>query len=90
VNLIAGFDVHVGAFRLVVGVEVDTWAAADVARVVAVSTVPCAVAASRNFLERDRVGRKQYLCHVSLPDLVCAMCVQIWTATILDWDTGSV
>ena len=48
VNLIAGVDVDVGAFSLVVRVELDTGLAADVTRVDAVSTVACAVAAGLN------------------------------------------
>ena len=89
VNLIAGVDMHVGAFRLVVRVQVDTRVANDIALVVTVSTVACTVAAGRNF-ERDGVGRKRCLCHVSLPELVCTLCVPMWTAAILDLDAGSV
>src|SRR5262249_27930909 len=55
VNLIAGVDMHVGAVRLVVGVELDARAVADVALVVAVSAVAGAVAAGRNVLQRDRI-----------------------------------
>jgi len=39
-NLIAGADVHVGAVGLVVRVEVDVGAVADVARIVSVSAFP--------------------------------------------------
>ncbi len=58
VNLVAGVDMHVGAFRLVVWVEVNTWAVADAAGIMAVSTVSGVVAAGRNFLERNRIGRE--------------------------------
>src|ERR1700732_2259446 len=87
-NLIAGADVHVGAVGLVVRVEVDMGAVADVARIVSVSAVSGAVAARRNGLERDRVGWERCLCHVSLPELVCTRCVPIWTVTILVLRTG--
>src|SRR6185312_10770097 len=56
-NVIAVLDVDVGAFRLVGRFELDTRVVADIALVVTVATVPCAVAAGR-CLERDRVGRK--------------------------------
>ena len=56
---------HVGAFRFVVRVEVDTRAVADVARIIAVSTVSGAVAAGRNILECDRVGRERCFRHVT-------------------------
>jgi hypothetical protein len=47
-NLIAGVDVHAGAVRIVVRIEVDIGAVDDVARIVSVSTVSGAVAACRN------------------------------------------
>src|SRR5258707_4278165 len=55
VDLIAGVDVHVGAFRFVVGVELDTRAVADVARVNSVSTV------SRSEEHTSELQSRQYL-----------------------------
>src|SRR4030088_2354316 len=86
-NVVAGVDAHVGAGRFVGRVEADARLAGDVAVVITRSAVAGVLTARRDFLERDRVGRKRCFCHVtchlSLPESVCTMCVPIWTAPIL-------
>src|SRR4030095_1309819 len=76
VNIIAGVDMYVGAFRLVGRLKLDTRVTSDLPRFVAVTTVSGAVVAGRN-LEHDSVGRESCFRHAIVPSVGCALCVPI-------------